>query len=323
MKKLFTFFAVCLMAASISAQNFMKFDAVDINGVKALHGIAHRTGASQLDILVPENFDVANVNVDWNISATDEMLTSPFPTDFTSPQTISVKSPTNTKNWTVTFKKVKPAALPLDLTFSADFPTNSWDGNTLGWAGAALDPADKNSSVVRFATVTTTFITAFTDAPGKVSFTMKALAAFGEGVFDVLSSEDGITWKSEMQMNSENAVPQADTEYSFTPLSNVRYVKWVYTKRVANMTMNNITIEKATSTVIEESAVTPNVYVNGNELVVAAEINKVEVYNVAGAQALVANNPSTSIDLSGLAKGIYVAKATTENATKTIKFIIK
>ncbi|WP_163319655.1 T9SS type A sorting domain-containing protein [Dysgonomonas sp. 520] len=325
MKKLFTFFAVCLMASSISAQNFTKFNATDNAGVKILNDFSTRPGAGQLDIIVPENFDVTNVILDCAVGSNDEIVTSPLPTNFSSPQTIITKITATgvTRTWNVTFRKLKPSTLPLDLTFSAGFMTNSWDANTVGWAGAAFDPADNNSKIVRFANTSAAFITAFSDAPGKVSFTMTANGVYGEGIFDVFSSEDGINWKSEMQFNSEKPITNTATSYDFTPSSNVRYVKWVYTKRVQTVSMNNISIEKGVSTIIEESTLDANVYVNGNELMVGAEVNKVEVYNVTGSQVLAASNPSTSIDLSGLAKGIYVAKVTADNKAKTLKFIIK
>lgn len=328
MKKIFTLLLTCAFATGLSAQNFMKFDATDGNDIKALNGLAHRTGASQMEILVPANFDLTNVNVDYQIAETDELVTNPLPTNYTQPQKVTLKSATNTKEWTITFKKVKPAELPLALDFSASFLSNSWTADTQGWAAGSIDPADNNAKVVRFGNVTSTFITAFSDPAKSVAYKINGVGtAWGEGIFDVFVSADGKTWETQTRFDSSNPMPIGKlTDYSFEPANNIRYVKWVYTNRVVNVTMNNILIEKGEPTGIEnESADTNQMYVNNNELVLSdnSSIAKVEIFSLVGSLVHTVKIPNNTTNLSSLTQGIYIAKTTSVNGViSTLKFAI-
>ena len=62
----------------------------------------------------------------------------------------------------------------------------------------------------------------------------------------------------------------------------------------------------------------------GNLELLAAVINSVEVFNLLGKRVLSQrNNNSTeaSISTQGLTSGIYIAKITTEQGTKSVKLI--
>jgi len=328
MKKIFTFLIACLAITTLSAQNFMKFDATDNNGVKALTGLTHLTGKSTVDIIVPENFNLTNVTVDWAVAATDEVLTTPFPTDFSTPQIISVKGVSSTKNWTVTFRKINSASLPLSLVFSTDNMTNAWTPATIGWAGASIDPADNNAKVVRFGIAASSFVIGFSDAPAELSYKIFMVGADPfEGQFDVLTSTDGVDWVSKTKFDSENPMAVSNlTEYNTSLETDVRFVKWVYTTRPGsrNVTMNNISVTKSTVSIIDNTQdEVVNMYVNNGELVISdGNVLKVEVYNTVGAQTMMVNNPSNSVDLSALPSGVYVAKATnTDGKASVVKFI--
>lgn len=327
MRKIFTFLLTCAFATSLSAQNFMKFDAIDGSGVKALNGLAHRTGAGQMEILVPTNFDLTNVAVDYQIAETDELL-SAMPTNFSSPQKVNLKSPTSTKEWTITFKKVKPSALPIELNFSATNLSSDWTADTEGWAGASIDPAQ--NKVVRFSNVTTAFVTAFSDAPKAVTYKIFSVGATAfTGIFDVFTSADGNTWDTAEQFNTTNPMATGSAqEYSLTLAPSVRYIKWVYTERAGtNVTLNNILVEKAEGTSIDnETSEANQMYVNNNELFVSdnSSIAKLEVFNLIGTQVYSVKQPNNVTNLSTLSQGIYIAKATSiDGATSTLKFAVK
>ena len=282
MKRIFTSLLALAFVISLSAQNFIKFDATDSNGVKALNGVAFRS--TLMDILVPENFDVTNVVVDYEVAATDALVGS-MPTDFSTPKTVSVQGASATKDWTVTFKKVKKAALPLDIAFSTTgLKTTDWNENTLGWAGAGLDPAQ--SQIARYGNVTVTFLTAFSDPAEKISYYINAVGGtLANGIFDVLTSADGITWNQETRFDSSNPLNATLTEHSITPASNVRYAKWVYTNRDGkNVNINTISITKGIGTGINDESVDNEevIYVSNNQLSVPAATKRVSIYNTVG-----------------------------------------
>lgn len=330
MRRIFTLLVGCIFFTTLSAQNFIKFDAVDGSGVKALNGLAHRTGAAQLDILVPANFDVSNVTVDYAIAETDEIITTPFPTDFTNPQTISVKGASTTKNWTVTFRKIKPAPLPFSLTFSNDFRTSEWTSETEGWAGAALDP-NSNTNVIRFGNVTTTFITAFNSTPNEITYKIYGVVNTNvwAGEFDVYTSADGVSWNSLKKYSEADPMPIGSTapETTLTLPSSARYVKWVYTNRSGvNVTLNNISITEGATVIVDHDSTKDKIYVNNNEIIFsdASSVSKLEIYNTIGSLVQTINNPDNNINLSSFAKGVYVAKATSATGKSVVlKFIVK
>jgi len=328
MRRIFTLLVGCVFITTLSAQNFTKFDATDGSGVKALNGLAFRS--TNITILVPESFDLSNVVLDCAVATTDEIETNPLPTNFTTPQTIVTKTTATgaDKTWTVDFKKVKSESLPLALAFSnSGDKTTDWTVDTKGWAGAAIDPGF--GQVVRYGNTSVTFITAFSDAAKKVSFELNTVGAnpFGEGVFDVLSSEDGVTWKSELSFNSANPLLNTATPYDFIPTAGVRFVKWVYTKRTVNVNLNNISIEKSDATgITDQNSTKDNIYVSNNEIVLfdASSVSKVEIYSAIGSLVQTINKPNSNINLSSLAKGIYVAKTTSATGKSVVlKFVVK
>lgn len=234
---------VCIFAAIANAQNFSKFEVTDNAGKKGLNGLAHRPGAKVVDILVPEDFNTANVTVDFALEG-NGILSGTMPVDFSTPQTVKTKkdAAASDTEWTVTLRKVKPAELPLFLDFSQDnLSTAGWDENTEGWAWAAIDTGQ--SKVIRYGNLTATFIVAFSTAPRNVSYSLNTVgSAFGDALFHVYASADGETWNALRTFDSTNQIPTTSQSYTDELSEDIRYVKWIYTKRVVNVNLNNIAV---------------------------------------------------------------------------------
>lgn len=236
-------FALIFCAGIANAQNFSKFDVVDNQGVKGLNGLAHRTGARIIDILVPENFNTSQVTVDYAMDGSS-VLSGDMPVNFSSPQIVKTKKDASSADteWTVTLKKVKPDYLPLFLDFSQNnLNTADWNETTKGWAWAAIDPAQ--TKVIRFGNLTATFIVAFSEAAETISYSLNKIGSdYGDALFHVYASADGEDWETLRTFDQENPLQTTATSYTDNLSDVIRYVKWVYTKRVLNVNLNNISV---------------------------------------------------------------------------------
>lgn len=234
---------VAFLLQSVNAQNFSKFDVTDNNGVKGLNGLAHRTGARIIDILVPENFNLTQVTVDYALDGAG-LLIGEMPVDFSSPQIVKTKKDEASEDvqWTVTLKKVKSSYLPISLDFSAgNITTAGWNENTKGWAWAAIDPTQ--TKVVRFGNLTATFLIAFSNQTDAVSYTLNKIGGdYGDALFHVYASADGVQWTTLRTFDKDNPLQSSITSYTDSLTADVRYIKWVYTKRVLNVNLNNISV---------------------------------------------------------------------------------
>ena len=333
MKKTFILFIGFFVAVSGFAQSFTKFDVTDNNGKKGLNGLAHRTGAGIIDILVPEDFNVSNVTIDYELDENATLATDPLPVDFTTAQKIKTTNttvdPVTTKEWTVTLKKVKKAPLPLSLDFSdPSLNTADWNEDVVGWAPAAID--GNQASVIRYGNHTTTFIVAFSDAPTKITYSLNIVGAtnvFGDALFVVYASADGETWTAIRTFDNSNPILNSATEYSNDLAADIRYVKWVYHTRVVNTNLNKITVTKLEGSGIlmpEEQANTvyltdANLHISNPELV-----KEISLYNISGSLVFSQEKPMANVSVPNLSNGVYFAKIkyNTSNVD-TVKLINK
>ena len=95
----------------------------------------------------------------------------------------------------------------------------------------------------------------FNERPGTLSFDIKG-NSFSGGTFTVQTSEDGETY-TDLEIYSELGSTQSE---EFKNLGeNVRYIKWIYTKKVSgNVALGNIELKKYVAPVPYTLTVTPN-----------------------------------------------------------------
>lgn len=245
MRKYFIFTFMLIAGLTVAnAQNFSKFDVVDNNGIKGLNGLAHRTGAKIIDILVPEEFNLTALTVDYEIAGSGQ-LAEPMPTDFSSPQIVKTQQDASspTTDWTVTVRKVKSAPLPLFLDFAdSNYTPADWNETSAGWAWAAIDTGQKK--VVRFGNLTATLIVAFNSSAESITYSMGTVGGndFSTGLFHVYASADGEHWTVLRTFDQANPLIGVRDNYTENLDADVRFVKWVYTQRVVNVNIYGISV---------------------------------------------------------------------------------
>lgn len=326
MKKIYMLTTLLFLGSiAMKAQNFTRFDAVDNNGVKALTGLSHRTGKARITILVPDNFDVKNVSVSAEVDS-DASFTE-IPSDFTTPQTVTItkESALQPKTWTITFKKVRSAALPLEVAFSEEYTSDSWDAaTTFGWAAAEIDDNVANTKLVRFGTAPTAFAIAFKDAPKEISYDLNVVgqAAF-IGEFKVSAKSETGDWIVLADYNTANPMVSAlPSTYTHSLNSDMRYVKWEYIQRFnsQNVNLNQIAVTASDGTTI--AAVQSSgfrISNDGKMLSFSApeQVNSVEVYNVMGKLQYSSFSAIHPVALP-VENGVYIVRVTLKDGS-TVK----
>lgn len=325
MKKITLLLLFIVATVSLSAQ---RISALTIEGVPSCVPFASFTPTNNSltapgdgQIIYPDGTDFSNVNVSVSYG-TEATLDAPvpWPTDWTNTITgvkiTSTVSPFNWALYNITLKKIKPAALPLEIkTGAGNFDSNSWTTSTVGWAAACID---KNYSLIRFGSAKKSFMVAFNSAPDSLIYTIKFLttAWSTSNVFDVDGSTDGINWTSIIQYNATTPMPLSSpavvTRLKISP--QYRYVRWIYTTRVvtANVSLENILVTKDTST----SVLTPmeqgvKIFSAGNNLLRlenADQVKSLKVYHVSGALVLDEMHPSADISINSLVPGVYIGE---------------
>ena len=339
MKKITLLLLFTVATVSLSAQ---RISALTIEGLPSCVPFAafNPTNNSETvlgdgQIIYPDGTDFSNVNVSLNVG-TDSYVESPnpLPTDWSSTITGLKVTKNDLSSWAkynLTLKKIKPAALPLEIkTGAGNFDSNSWTTSTEGWAGACID---KNQTLIRFGSAKRSFMMAFTNAPDSLIYTIKYLSSpwSTSNVFDVDGSVDGINWTSIVQYNATNAMPLTSpavvTRLKIS--SEYRYIRWIYTTRVAtaNVSLENILVTKDTSTggilTPEEQGV--KLFGKGNNsirLENADQVKSLKIHHVSGALVLDEIYPSSDINVNPLVPGVYIGEISLKSGNLiTTKFI--
>lgn len=141
------------------------------------------------------------------------------------------------------------------------------------------------------------------------------------GTSSTTNDVNAFTWSEEMTCSS----PSFANIYREIP-AGTKYIAIKYTSNYQYyLFVDNFTLDEATG--IEEiTADNVNVYPNPTKDIVnvnaPAQINNIEVYNIAGQKLSVynVNNMTAQIDVTELANGIYFLKINTENGMVTKKF---
>lgn len=323
MKKITLLLLSIVATVSVSAQ---RISALTIENVPSCVPFAafNPTNNSETvpgdgQIIYPEGTDLSNVNVTLN-TGTDSYVESPnpLPTDWSSTVNGIKVTKTDNSSWAkynITLKKIKPAALPLEIKTGTDnFDSNSWTSSTVGWAGACID---KNQTLIRFGSAKRSFMVAFNSAPDSLIYTIKYLSSpwSTSNVFDVDGSADGVTWTSIIQYNATTDMPLSSPT-TITKLklpSQYRYIRWIYTTRVAtaNVSLENILVTKDTSTSLlstrEQGVRLYNAGGNNLRLENQNEVESLRIYNISGVLVLNQKNPASLISAQNLVSGIYLA----------------
>ena len=324
MKKITLLLLFIVATVSLSAQ---RISALTIEGLPSCVPFAafNPTNNSETvlgdgQIIYPDGTDLSNVNVSLNVG-TDSYVESPnpLPTDWSSTISGIKVTKNDLSSWAkynVTLKKIKPAALPLEIkTGTGNFDSNSWTTSTVGWAGACID---KNQTLIRLGSAKRSFMVAFSNAPDSLIYTIKYLSSpwSTSNVFDVDGSVDGINWTSIVQYNATNAMPLTSpavvTRLKIS--SEYRFIRWIYTTRVAtaNVSLENILVTKDTST----SVLTPmeqgvRIFSAGNNLLRlenADQVKALKIYHVSGALVHDEKHPSADINIYSLVPGVYIGE---------------
>lgn len=236
--KLLLALAGILFVTGISAQGFASFSVGDSKGV-----IRHiRNKPSQVDVLVDKQVDLSQVDFDYKLlggCSLEKELTS----DFRMPQNVIVhKNDGSLKEWVITLKKLIPASLPLNLSFSKANPA-IWNMDAKGWVNCATD--ESKPMVVRFGNSNVSFVVAYEGEASEVSFDLSSViknnAAF-DGVFVVETSNDGVVWRKLKGFKDKKITANSHFKCSLEP--SVRFIRWVYQERVKmNINLNNIQVK--------------------------------------------------------------------------------
>lgn len=323
MKKLTSLLVLMVVTISLSAQ---RISALTIDGIPSCVPFAafNPTNNSETvlgdgQIIYPDGTDLSNVNVALNVG-TDAFVESPnpLPTDWSSTVTGIKVTKTDLSAWakySIILKKIKPASLPLEIkTGTGNFDSNSWTTSTVGWAGACID---KSQTLIRLGSAKRSFMVAFNSAPDSLVYTIKYLSTpwSTSNVFDVDGSADGINWTSIVQYNATNAMPLTSPAV-ITKLkisSQYRFVRWIYTTRVAtaNVSLENILVTKDTSTSVlsprEQGVRLYNAGGNNLRLENQNEVESLRIYNLSGTLVLEQKKPASLISVQNLVSGIYLA----------------
>lgn len=328
MKKITLLLLFIVATVSLSAQ---RISALTIEGVPSCVPFASFTPTNNSltvpgdgQIIYPDGTDLSNVNVSVSYG-TEATLDAPvpWPTDWTNTITgvkiTSTVSPFNWALYNITLKKIKPAALPLEIkTGTGNFDSNSWTTSTVGWAGACID---KTQTLIRLGSAKRSFMVAFSNAPDSLIYTIKALGTWAgsNNIFDVDGSVDGISWTSIVQYNATTPMPPSSPAViaRLKIASEYRFIRWIYTTRNAapgnfNVSLENIMVTKDTST----GVMTPmeqgvKIFSAGNNtlhLDNADQVKSLKVYHVSGAKVLDVTYPSTDINVNSLVPGVYISE---------------
>lgn len=261
-------------------------------------------------------------------------LVSTMPTDFTNKvMDIEVADKTDaskTAKYNIQFKHISPIDIPEDgLTFKF-----GGDGLTegQGWSGSQFGPGSEGGTSGSLGMIRRGLVLAFND-PGTLTFSIKGTGdGWADGtIVDVEETADGINWTSVVTFNDENKLSTALTTNNYDLNLATKYVRFIYTNKPSgskvNISIDKIKVTKGQgSNISNNTAAQASAFVANGELniVNANEVAKVEVFNIAGLNALTQVRPANTISLNALSNGVYLVRLTTiDGNVATSKVAIK
>ena len=111
---------------------------------------------------------------------------------------------------------------------------------TTGLTQGGLDSDYGSSPKLKFNTTDDYVLLHFNEAPGTLTFDIKAYQSQGswEGTFAVMTSSDGISYTEKASYSDISTTTETKTISDLA--SDVRYIKWIYTKVTGNVALGNI-----------------------------------------------------------------------------------
>jgi len=218
------------------------FGSFDVTGAMFKANIKNNVkGTSTIEVIVGEDVDLTNVKFKYRLISGCRMEDK-ISNDFTEPQKVEVSRGAESKEWIIEVKKLQPAQLPLEISFSKD-DLFHYDSSVVGWVGVGVDVT--KPTVIRFGNHSVSFIVAFKDEAKDVSYSLNVVGAKGsefDGKFEVTASADGKDWKAVTTYDSKNPFT-TDSDFTDKLDSDARFVKWTYVSRnKQNVNLNNIIV---------------------------------------------------------------------------------
>lgn len=243
MRKVFLILSIVGLATQAMAQGFASFYVNDAL-VPAVIKFVTGENPSTVETIVPASVDIKNVNFKYKLLSNCSMETT-ISNDFSSPQTVVVnKNNGDSKPWLINIKQLKPASLPLELSFSKDEPSE-WDSSVEGWAGVGVD--ETKPTVIRFGNKGVSFWVAFDEPATSVSYNLWVVSKEHlkfDGEFVVEASKDGKKWKTIQEFDDRKPISE-DGNYTNKLRKDDRYVRWTYyTRNKQNINLNHIVVDK-------------------------------------------------------------------------------
>ena len=238
MKKLILSILTLILTLPVFAQGFASFN---VEGSFQPAVIKYVTdGPSYIEVLVNETTDIKNVKFRYKLNGGCS-LDKELKTDFSQPQKVIVnKNDGTSKEWVVNVKQLKPASLPLELTFSNE-NLSIWNQSIVGWAGIGIDP--RITSAVRFGNKAVSFWVAINKPAKKLDYQLKMVSKERvkfDGEFVVETSANGQNWNVINEFNEQNQI-SVDGNYRHDISKDVRFIRWTYVSRIKlNLNLNNI-----------------------------------------------------------------------------------
>lgn len=328
MKKVFLLSMAFMTVVSLFGQRISSFSIEGITscGPSSAFNPSNNseTTIGDLQIVFPAGTDLSNVTPVFDCGTNASVVTTPIPTDFTSPVKKLKVEMSDHSSWAlydITCKVIKPVALPFSVFMtSPTTSSDSWTTSTEGWAAARID---KGQTIARFGGAKANLIVAFSDRPDSLYYSINAAGTLeATSIFDVEESADGINWTILEKFDANNAMPigaatPAEKAKKCKLKSTTRYIRWFFNTRTSvNVTVQNISVTKSDETGITNIfAASTKVFVqNGSLNIVSNEIiTGLEIFALNGQLLAKIDNPASQVNIADLLAGCYIVKL--KNAT--------
>ncbi len=261
-------------------------------------------------------------------------LISTMPTDFTNKvMDIEVADKTNadkTAKYNIEFKHISPIDIPEEgVAYKFGGENGLAEGE--GWSGSQFSVGQEGGTSGSLGMIRRGLVLAFND-PGTLSFSIKLTGEWLAGtIVDVEETIDGIAWTSVATYNDDNKLSQTAIAVEKTLNPSTKYVRFIYTNKPSgargNVSIDKIKVTKGQgSSISNNTAAQASAFVANGELniVNANEVAKVEVFNVAGQNAMTQVRPADTVNLNALSNGVYLVRLTTVDGNVTTgKVVVK
>lgn len=226
------------LMAGVSAQGFARFTAEGVKG--SIRNLKNKP--SKVEVIVSGASDLKNIDFKYKLLSGCSM-NGTLTADFTQPQQVIINKEDGTsKEWIIEVKKLTPAPLPLEITFSKNNPA-IWSSDVKGWINDATD--ESKPMTVRFGNANVSFTAAFESKASELAFDLNLVGKPGDkfqGDFAVETSANGLDWKKLSGFKAKEIT--FDSKFSIQLPKEARFIRWTYLVREKqNINLNNISIK--------------------------------------------------------------------------------